>query len=347
MLSIKVFKVLLLIIIVFIAGCTYNGYRNKDEDTSVSEFITDSIGNVSNDVTNFVNGSTDYDLNIDTSIATDFIDSVKPKGEVTTFVEPTSYKPMITYEDINYPSEPRTVEDFEKVLLYMANQNLLELELHYSQSYTALFEKDTTISDNLSTAFSNITPKYIELFSNIRNSNFEMSGNAFSSSLKVKLNNSTIDDITLLSQEQYFEKYAVVINDALKEKKIITADMTQKEIAKELFTFVTRTLKYDTSFNDESYSGYGAVKNNTAVCQGYTALYNYLLKLNNIDCIGQQGIITDTGTNHIWTVATLDGKTSYIDVTFGDPIPDKKGYSNYKYFDASKEFLASDRAGVE
>lgn len=334
---------------VFIAGCTYNGYKNKDEDTTMTEFVTGSVDNVANDVTNIFNGSKDYDLNIDTSVATDFLDSFKPKDKepVTEFVEPTSYKPMVTYEDINYPSEPRSVEDFEKVFLYMANKNLLELELQYQQSYSTLFENDTTINDNFTTAFNNITSKYIDIFSSIRNANCEMSGNAFSSSLKIEFKNSTIDDETLLSQEKEFENQAFAINNALHERNFITDSMTQKEVAKELFRYVTCTLKYDTEFNNESFSGYGAVKNNTAVCQGYTALYNYLLKLNGIECIGQQGVILESDTSHIWTVAVLDGKTSYIDVTFGDPIPDKKGYSNYKYFDVSKEFLSSDRSGVE
>ena len=49
-----------------------------------------------------------------------------------------------------------------------------------------------------------------------------------------------------------------------------------------------------------------------AVCDGYTGAYNLLLRLEGIDCTAQ------FNTDHIWTVATLDGTRYHIDTTWGD-----------------------------
>ena len=59
-----------------------------------------------------------------------------------------------------------------------------------------------------------------------------------------------------------------------------------------------------------------------AVCDGYTAAYNLLLKLEGIDCT------TMSTTDHIWTVATLDGTQYHIDPTWGD----QTGTIAYRYF---------------
>ena len=50
----------------------------------------------------------------------------------------------------------------------------------------------------------------------------------------------------------------------------------------------------------------------TAVCDGYTGAYNLLLKLEGITCS------TLSNSNHIWTLATLDGTQVHIDTTWGD-----------------------------
>ena len=49
-----------------------------------------------------------------------------------------------------------------------------------------------------------------------------------------------------------------------------------------------------------------------AVCDGYTGAYNLLLKLEGINCY------TQTGSEHAWTVAVLDGTEYHIDTTWGD-----------------------------
>ena len=61
-----------------------------------------------------------------------------------------------------------------------------------------------------------------------------------------------------------------------------------------------------------SHSAYRLFDEGIAVCDGYTAAYNLLLKLEGIDCG------TWSAADHIWTTAELDGHTYHIDTTWGD-----------------------------
>ncbi len=316
-------KIILLLIFAFLGLYTYQYFTEKGVNFEDIESVAESV-----------------DL-------TQVLESTGLFEEEIVYPAPTLYKPMLNSDLVTFPSNPKTKDDFRKVLLYMANENLLELTFNYDEPFKQIFQENTDITDNLSTTFDEIVVEYVDLFSGISRANYQMEGNVFSSSLTIKLSSDAVDNITLLNNQAYFEESAFIINDNLHGNGFIDDTHTQKEIAMILYTYVTTQLAYDEALSRESYTGYGAVKNNTAVCQGYTALYNYLLKLNEIECYGQAGVITENNTQHIWTIATLDGEKSYIDVTFGDPTPDRKNFSDYTYFDATKEFLSKSRSGVE
>ncbi len=60
-----------------------------------------------------------------------------------------------------------------------------------------------------------------------------------------------------------------------------------------------------------------------------------MLKMVGIDVVGVTGQASNN--SHIWSYANFDNNWVYSDVTFGDPIPDRKGETNYKFFMMSKE----------
>lgn len=107
---------------------------------------------------------------------------------------------------------------------------------------------------------------------------------------------------------------AVKIHDQLWADGTITSSMTEYEKARAYFTWLCQHCTYDFSSDDQSmsHSGYGALVEELAVCDGYTAAYNLLLKLEGIQCT------TWSTDSHIWTVATLDGTAYHIDPTWGD-----------------------------
>ena len=137
----------------------------------------------------------------------------------------------------------------------------------------------------------------------------------------------TTDDIKTFENE-----CANIITNLYKSGELKN-DMSDLEKAKVLYVYLDKRLQYDTTYS--IYTGYGALANNAATCQGYTATYNYLCHLVGIPMTGCGGDgIQRDGTRgyHIWSKVTADGTTYYTDVTWGDPIPDRIGYSNLDWF---------------
>lgn len=126
---------------------------------------------------------------------------------------------------------------------------------------------------------------------------------------------------------------AAMIHDRLWEEGIITETMSQTEKARVYFTWLCEncTYHYEATADDHSHSGYGALVEQLAVCDGYTAAYNLLLKLEEIPCS------TASTADHIWTTAVLDGTPVHIDPTWGD----QSGEIDYRYFAMTEEFSLS------
>lgn len=93
-------------------------------------------------------------------------------------------------------------------------------------------------------------------------------------------------------------------------------DMTEYQKAQVYFNWLCGYCEYDFDCGDTdlAHSAYGAFKNRRAVCDGYTAAYNLLLRLEGIECTA----IDLEERDHMWTVAVLDGISYHIDVTWGD-----------------------------
>ena len=122
---------------------------------------------------------------------------------------------------------------------------------------------------------------------------------------------------------------AIAVHDALWQDGTITADMSEYEKARAYFTWICENCAYDHRATDNSvaHTAYSLFEMGSAVCDGYTAAYNLLLKLEGIDCT------TQSTEDHIWTVATLDGTTYHIDTTWGD----QTGSIRYQYFAMTPE----------
>ena len=96
-----------------------------------------------------------------------------------------------------------------------------------------------------------------------------------------------------------------------------------KSYAQVLFNWVVLHVDYDHTFKRYSFTGYSAAAYGYAVCQGFTALYNALCKCFGISIVGMSGEGINrrqrTYESHIWSFALLDGRNTYIDVTWGNP----------------------------
>jgi len=117
---------------------------------------------------------------------------------------------------------------------------------------------------------------------------------------------------------------AIRIHDQLWSEGTITASMTEWEKARVYYTYICNHCTYDYQAIDSSmsHSAYSLFFLGSAVCDGYTAAYNLLLKLEGINCS------TCSTDNHIWTIADLDGVRYHIDPTWGD----QSAAIRYEYF---------------
>ncbi|MCM1150263.1 MAG: S-layer homology domain-containing protein [Butyricicoccus sp.] len=105
---------------------------------------------------------------------------------------------------------------------------------------------------------------------------------------------------------------AVELHDRFHADGTVTDGMTEIEIARVYAKYLCDTCEYDYNSQRVSHTAYGALLKGSAVCEGYTAAYNILLKLEGINASTAQA------PNHIWTTATLDGILYHIDVTWCD-----------------------------
>lgn len=115
----------------------------------------------------------------------------------------------------------------------------------------------------------------------------------------------------------------------------LTRDMTQRQRAQALLRWLIDHAEYDAAVTD-CHSAWSIFKSGKGVCDAFTGAYNLLLKLDGIQCRGQNGAMLD-GTLHLWTVAVLDGAEVHIDSTWTN----SKGDAN-SYFALTAEEMAKD-----
>ena len=128
---------------------------------------------------------------------------------------------------------------------------------------------------------------------------------------------SSLYDETMLDayRESIFTK-AIVTREQLYASGVLHTEMSQYDKAKAYFNWLCAycDYDYDCQSDDIAHSAYGVFQNRLAVCDGYTAAYNLLLKLEGIDCRA----VDREDWNHMWTIAVLDGISYHIDATWGD-----------------------------
>lgn len=137
----------------------------------------------------------------------------------------------------------------------------------------------------------------------------------------------------------------------------VKAEMSDLEKALALHDYLVRECDYDYenylagSVPWESYSAYGALVENTAVCNGYGLAYGDLLRRVGISSV----FVSSDAMNHAWNMALIDGSWYHVDATWDDPVwlhdsnnNDfwKEGYVGHTYFAVSdEEIIALNHSG--
>lgn len=128
--------------------------------------------------------------------------------------------------------------------------------------------------------------------------------------------------------------------------KHITPGMSDFEKVKAINDYVVLNTSYDyenylrNTVPDSSYRIDGVLLNGVAVCDGYAKTIVYLLNKLDIPVLYVSGL--GNGGAHAWNKVQVDGKWYNLDVTWNDPVPDRKGQISYKYFLIPDYVLAED-----
>lgn len=88
-----------------------------------------------------------------------------------------------------------------------------------------------------------------------------------------------------------------------------------------------------TAEGDFVHTAYGALVNGGALCEGYSRAFKLLCNKAGIECDLISG--KADGVGHMWNVVSVDGKYSYVDVTWNDT----EGETDYLYFNISGQQL--------
>ncbi|MBE4907106.1 hypothetical protein IMZ08_03415 [Bacillus luteolus] len=123
----------------------------------------------------------------------------------------------------------------------------------------------------------------------------------------------------------------------------IDTNLSNYEKVKKVHDYIVLTSEYDyqnllsNTLPSESYSIYGVLVKNVAVCDGYSKTMNLLLSKLGIEAKYISGM--GDGIPHSWNLVKLDGQWYHVDATWNDPVPDRKGMVRYDYFLVSDEVM--------
>ena len=104
--------------------------------------------------------------------------------------------------------------------------------------------------------------------------------------------------------------------------------------------FIVLTAEYSKETEGSQYSPYTLLTENKGVCQAYALVLYRMLEMLGFEVQYVPGKVGEQ--LHAWVLVKLDREWYHIDVTWDDPLPDRKGEIRYQYFLVSDRQLSQD-----
>jgi len=104
--------------------------------------------------------------------------------------------------------------------------------------------------------------------------------------------------------------------------------------------FIVLSAEYSKETEGSQYSPYTLLTENKGVCQAYALVLYRMLEMLGFEVQYVPGKVGEQ--LHAWVLVKLDHAWYHIDVTWDDPLPDRKGEVRYQYFLVSDRKLAQD-----
>lgn len=210
------------------------------------------------------------------------------------------------------PSNPMSEEAFHTVFLYAAKNKLTSVTISYSFSYQK--SHGDNIAAFLKESLCEFSYRYPEYFNYLRHVSFNVLPDNCGFSIVLKFASKGGDTEAMLARRDAADARAREVYNSLP----LTDEMTEKQRARVILDWVCENVSYEDDGTLLCHTAYGALENGVAVCDGYSALYQTLLRLDGIRCWGQKGVAGFSYQSHHWTVAVLDGQVVNIDAAWSD-----------------------------
>lgn len=134
---------------------------------------------------------------------------------------------------------------------------------------------------------------------------------------------------------------AVKLYDKVNEimNKTVNPSMTdyEKELAIHDYIVVHCKYGYVDYSKNYAYRAYGALVQETAVCNGYAEAMALLLSCADVENEFMTG--TADGELHAWNRVCIDGKWYQVDATWDDPLPDRGIFAGHAYFNVTDDVM--------
>lgn len=155
----------------------------------------------------------------------------------------------------------------------------------------------------------------------------------------------TFSDITE-TPDQLRQKMQRVTAQAEAILSQLSASMSEFERERLIHDAIINKVRFDTTLKaPDAHDLYGALVNGKAVCEGYAAAFQYLMRQAGIQCIVAKGTLTQGGqsVNHAWNMAEIAGQFYHVDVTADDPVI--SGFDDvlkFNYFNVTQQRILRD-----
>lgn len=130
----------------------------------------------------------------------------------------------------------------------------------------------------------------------------------------------------------YIKDTELLADEILKD--IVSDSMTDDEKVLAVYSYVAEKTEYDYRYYTnkdempyESMTAYGVLKDNLAICGGYSWAVKLLLNKIGIECYNVTGLLS--GESHMWNVIKYEGKYLYFDATSDRGLTPELGFRNF------------------
>ncbi len=120
--------------------------------------------------------------------------------------------------------------------------------------------------------------------------------------------------ITYTMDANTANKQNAEINAVMAKIADATNGMSASEKVEYVHDYLIANVSYVTTYTARSL--HDALVNGSAVCEGYTKAFQFIMEYLGVSC----KTVTGKAMNHAWNVVVIDGVEYHVDVTWDDPI---------------------------